>query len=1204
MVKRLALILVVAFSCMSVAFWYAREYKSSFRPRQVAKQIEQNVALQLQELNKVAVDLRTASVEDVRWAQSPYSFLLFDSARLLAWTNAGYFPEAFEDNGIDSLQLLQLSRGDFLLRKWYLPDHKTLVGVLPLVERFKVNNEYLRSTWNPAIFPIDNIQVLPAGEPAGLAIGNAFKIGDEFVIDALPFDWSSFTCAMAGLLLLITAIVVIVHWAKQKGWFDVSFLLLLTLLLFLRLTMIQVNFPAALGYWSLFDSQKFASSWINVSLGDFLLNSIVVAACSAYLFAIYPRLKLFEWLLRSSLVTKMLASVLFLTLALFAFLFPFLFYEIVFHNSSIRLDVTQFVFFDGHRAIAFLCVLLGAFSSFVFCHVAITYVKHMVTGFKFFVSLGFSIAVFLFYAWASNHDYNMPLLIAIAYLLMLYLTNLASSLSRVGFVTFSYFLLAACAYSSLAALSIRYFSREATLQSQLRFATNNLVNHDILGEFILFDASKKIAQDPFIQSRFSNPFLSKAGIRERVQQLYINPYFDRYDVAIQLYNVVGQPIANSTDGDLVQSIQTIQNSAVKTEYEGVYRFKEFRSLKRYICIVAINKAGPLGFVLIDLRLKRIAPHSVYPELLLDNRFAQFVNTEDFSYGFFSQGQWVVSSGDFNYRQEPTVEALSNVALFSVGLSVGGYRHIALKNDEGEVVVVSAKDYRWYDVLANFSFWFVLGLILVFCWMVIYALLSLYRGYKPTYAARIQLYVYGAFILPLVALAVATVSISNQTYKQEQNDQIESRSEALTEMVASWLELPAPVRDGGTLSKQLATLSKSSQIDVSLFDARGELLASSQPLIFENQLQPRHLNRHAFHRVTILNENYVVCSEQIGNLRYSSSYRAVRGASGKLLGVVNFPFFQSAQANEKSQALVVGNIMVVFVVVFLLFNFISMYAVNWLTFPLKFITHTLGATTLTGKNNPLQWKSNDEIGMMVTEYNRMLQNLENSKAELARTQKESAWREMAQQVAHEIKNPLTPMKLTLQRMELSADIDAQQKKRAIKTLLQQVEILDGIASSFSSFAKMPVPTFNQINLVQTIAKAIALYAQGASGKVLFTLSAGDWWVMGDEQLLMRIFSNLIINGLQANPDDSAAKVVVSMNAGNQRAIVSFADNGVGISEEVMDKIFIPSFSTKKSGSGLGLAIAKQGIEHMNGKIWFETKARIGSTFYIELPLINQ
>ncbi|MFM8913267.1 MAG: sensor histidine kinase, partial [Flammeovirgaceae bacterium] len=594
----------------------------------------------------------------------------------------------------------------------------------------------------------------------------------------------------------------------------------------------------------------------------------------------------------------------------------------------------------------------------------------------------------------------------------------------------------------------------------------------------------------------------------------------------------------------------------------------------------------------------------YPELLLDNRLAQFLNTEDFSYGFFSRGQWIASSGDFNYQKPAASQALSNAAIFQEGISVDGYQHIALENDEGEVVVVSAKDYRWYDVLANFSFWFVLWLFLVFAWMVVYALVSLYRGYKPTYASRIQLYIYAAFILPLSVLAVATLSISNQTYKREFNEQIASRSEALTETIAPWLEAEDAASETGELTQQLASLAKSSQTDLSLFDANGQLLATSQPLMFENQLQARHLNREAFYRVAVLKENYVVCSEQIGTLQYSSSYRAVRaGATGELLGIVNFPFFQSARTTEKSQALVVGNILVVFVVVFLLFNFISLYAVNWLTFPLKFITRTLGATTLTGKNNRLQWNSNDEIGMMVTEYNRMVQNLENSKAELARTQKESAWREMAQQVAHEIKNPLTPMKLTLQRMELSSAKETEDKQRAIKTLLQQVEILNGIASSFNSFAKMPVPILNQVNLVQTVTKAVALYAQGAAGQVSFSAPARASWIMGDEQLLIRIFSNLIINGLQANATESEARVMVTIESDPNRAIVSFADNGAGISEEVKDKIFIPSFSTKRSGSGLGLAIAKQGIEHMNGKIWFETKSGEGSTFFVELPVIN-
>lgn len=1205
MLKRVGFWLLFASAFAVASAWLARDHKSGFQPQAVANQIEQNVKRQLARLNEAAISYQKASVYDVRWTQSAFPFLLFDSANLVAWTNAKYFPDVFENSTYDSLQLLQLNRGDFLIRKWRLDNQKLLVGILPLVERFKVNNEYLRATWNPEIFPIDNIQVLPPSERAGLPVANLFKISDEFVVDALPFDWRAFVCAIVAMLFLLSVVGEVVQWAKRKCWLDVSFLVLLALLLALRMAMIKFNFPASLGYWSVFDPQKFASSSINVSLGDFFLNALVVAVCSAYLFSIYPRLTLFERLLRSSQMVKKLSVVFFLTLALFAFLFPFLFYEIIFHNSSIHVDITQFIFFDVLRTVAFVCVLLGTFSSFVFCHVAVTYARHLVTGLNFVILLAAATIMFTGYAWASDHDYTMPLIVGVGYLLVLYVSNLSSSLSKVGFVTFSYFLVAACAYSMLGALSVRYFSKEATHQSQLRFASNNLVNHDILGEFILFDAGKKIAQDPFIQSRFGNPFLSKAGIRERVQQLYINPYFDRYEVGIHLYNVAGEPIGNTVERNLVRSIQGIQNAAVKTEYEGVYWLKDAKSIKRYISVVSINKAVPLGYVLIDLSLKRIAPHSVYPELLLDNRFVQFLNRDDFSYGFFSRGRLIAASGDFNYQQPQAVQALSNAALFQQGISFSDYHHIALENDEGEVVVVSAKDYRWYHVLANFSFWFVLGLMLVFAWIIAYALISLYRGYQPTYAARIQLYIYAAFILPLLALAVATLSISNQTYKRELNEQITNKSEALTKTITPWLEEKDSTRDASSLAQQLAALAKSSQTDVSVFDAHGHLLASSQPLIFENQLQTRYLNRKAFHRVEVLKENYVVCSERIGNLQYRSSYRAVRaGTSGELLGVVNFPFFQSARATEKSQALVVSNILVVFAVVFLLFNFLSLYAVNWLTFPLKFITRTLAATTLTGKNSPLQWQSNDEIGLMVVEYNRMLQNLENSKVELARTQKESAWREMAQQVAHEIKNPLTPMKLTLQRMELNAGHEPEEKQRAIKTLLQQVEILNGIASSFSSFAKMPVPVLSQVNLVQAVSKAVALHAQGTSGSVVFSTLLRELWVMGDEQLLIRVFSNLIINGIQAHASEAEAKVKVVIVQEEQVVTVLFIDYGEGISAEVRDKIFIPSFSTKKFGSGLGLAIAKQGIEHMNGKLWFETEAGKGSIFFVQLPIINR
>jgi nitrogen fixation/metabolism regulation signal transduction histidine kinase len=325
----------------------------------------------------------------------------------------------------------------------------------------------------------------------------------------------------------------------------------------------------------------------------------------------------------------------------------------------------------------------------------------------------------------------------------------------------------------------------------------------------------------------------------------------------------------------------------------------------------------------------------------------------------------------------------------------------------------------------------------------------------------------------------------------------------------------------------------------------------------------------------------------------------------MLGVLSVPFFNSARSLESTQVNVLSNFLTVFTIIFILFSILSFYVVNSLTFPLRFITRILSRTTLSGGNKPLEWKSNDEIGMMVSEYNKMVHNLEQSKIELARSQKESAWREIAKQVAHEIKNPLTPMKLTLQQMEYQLKnnkLDDEKARTSINTLLTQVEILNEIASSFSAFARMPAPILERIDLAALVKKAVNLYQDYEGGSVTYTSASHSAWVMGDEQLFSRIFSNIILNGLQSGGDNQVSVQVELISEGDHYKVI-IKDNGKGIEPEMVNKVFIPYFSTKQSGSGLGLAISKQGIEQSGGEIRFETKPGEGTTFTVTLPRVG-
>jgi nitrogen fixation/metabolism regulation signal transduction histidine kinase len=236
---------------------------------------------------------------------------------------------------------------------------------------------------------------------------------------------------------------------------------------------------------------------------------------------------------------------------------------------------------------------------------------------------------------------------------------------------------------------------------------------------------------------------------------------------------------------------------------------------------------------------------------------------------------------------------------------------------------------------------------------------------------------------------------------------------------------------------------------------------------------------------------------------------------------------------------------------------------------------------------------------------MLFKLSESKAELEQTQRERAWREIAQQVAHEIKNPLTPMKLTLQQMERAMQggtNSAEKTEKAIRTLLTQVDTLNEIASSFSSFAKMPEPVIQRLELVSLVKRIVDLHSQ--SGELNVQTSWKELYVMGDEQLLGRTFSNIILNAFQAAVPGRNNTVNISIEKTGSTCRIVFADNGKGIEATIAERIFVPYFTTKKSGSGLGLAIAKQAIEHMKGRLWFETKPGKGTTFFIELPSIAE
>ncbi|WP_020535427.1 sensor histidine kinase [Lewinella cohaerens] len=280
--------------------------------------------------------------------------------------------------------------------------------------------------------------------------------------------------------------------------------------------------------------------------------------------------------------------------------------------------------------------------------------------------------------------------------------------------------------------------------------------------------------------------------------------------------------------------------------------------------------------------------------------------------------------------------------------------------------------------------------------------------------------------------------------------------------------------------------------------------------------------------------------------------------------------------------------------------------NSISDPIVQIGKKLGDTRLQN-NEPLQWPREDEIGKLVANYNQMIVDLDKSAAKLAATERESAWREMAKQVAHEIKNPLTPMKLQLQQLLRLEKEDPERarewSKRIAGSIIEQIDGLALIATEFSSFARLPEANATTFDLSTLVQSAYDLHSAGkTSGQLSLNLPEAPAMIHADRDQLLRVLNNLIRNADQALHDQQAPHIDIRLEALGDFHQLTITDNGTGIPLHIQSKIFQPNFTTKSSGMGLGLAMCKAIVEQAEGMIDFDTKIGEGTVFKVTLPKV--
>ncbi|WP_370390407.1 ATP-binding protein [uncultured Winogradskyella sp.] len=462
------------------------------------------------------------------------------------------------------------------------------------------------------------------------------------------------------------------------------------------------------------------------------------------------------------------------------------------------------------------------------------------------------------------------------------------------------------------------------------------------------------------------------------------------------------------------------------------------------------------------------------------------------------------------------------------------------------------------------------------------------------------------LLASILIAAVTIYQYNEEAKDYHRDRLERKERAIRqsiEFTISETTYPVTTENIPLIFKEdIFDIDAIHNLQINLYDLDGQLLKSSKRTIQRDSseicLDAEILNTLA----NTAEHRYVVKNEKNGQT-FQSSYSYITDEKFKNLAILNLPYlenddFLNRELNEFLLRL--GYAYVAMILAAIVFAyFISKY----ITKSLKTISEKMNETRLEKRNTKIQIaSSSEEIETLVNSYNSMIDELEASAIKLATSEREQAWREMAKQVAHEIKNPLTPMRLSVQSFQRNFNPDDPNINQKVteysNTLIQQIDTMSSIASAFSNFAKMPAQKSEQLDVVHIVKLALDIFNENY---ISFEADEEEIVAKFDRTQLIRVVTNLVKNGIQAMPSDKEdPQIKVKVFTEDNLVKITVEDNGSGIAEETKARVFEPKFTTKSSGMGLGLAMVKNIVETFKGNITFTSELGKGTVFTVTFP----
>lgn len=1151
--------------------------------------------------------------------------------------------------------LTLLENGWYYVQSEIVKDKTFWVFTL-LKKEYRYKNKFLKNDFNP-IFQTPSI-LLISDNSAAESDHTIYNQNGDFILSLLvaPYpeltrtnNWALYASVLFGAISLVIVFILLSRFfltsrGKMKSWLVLPGLF--ATLFLLRFLMFYGQFPGLFYQLELFSASHYAANYLIPSLGDLLLN-IVFVFVWVFTSHLYFK-KISPNLLPSKKVTQYGIIFLLLTIITVSAYLVIHIIESLVVNSSLNLNVNFIFQPDIYHFVGFY-IIIGLMASFHFLTAtgiriietskvlkiqsesgytptSISSVKRSkantsqhikellsnrvlqwlsrIKGLGIYLMGWLATAVAGYFIFPSHYAIWLVLLICA----QISLFNIRKGSSTLARLLISFFL-----YSAVATWSLHVFNSEKEKAHRQNVALRMATEQDPVAEFIFHQMQEDLFTDYVLNEMVENDPYNEETLLEYLKNNYFADFWARYDIQLTVCAPGEVLLFPAFDAEMECDEYFrfyAQNFGRPTINPELLFLDNNTGRNSYLVIlpVSINNNPQRSYTLYLEFESRFVPKELgFPELLVDEQIDITRNLGNYSYAIYKDGVLTHKFGKFIYSIH--VSSYNQPGETFRFFESDGFSHLLFNRDENTQIIVSKPRQGLLEKVAPFSYIFILSLLSIFIFWLLVQYIN--NGYSVSlnFKKRLQITIIAIVLVSVVAIGSASAWFIFNIYKNKNEAIINEKAHSiLIEMENHFSGEPFLGDEHEMyLSQLLMRMSHIFFTDINIFSPQGYLISSSRSKVFDEGLISPLIHPLAFYYLKVSGKSLFVHNERIGELEYLSAYVPLRNINGDLIAYINLPYFaqQSELRNEISFFLVA--FINIYLLLLLLSVVIAFFISNYVTRPLQIIRDSISRLSIGKINEKISWEREDEIGQLVSEYNRMIDELAVSAELLAKSERESAWREMAKQVAHEIKNPLTPMRLNVQYLQRAwkdnVDDWDERLERFTKTMVEQIDNLTIIAGEFSDFAKMPVAQNESILIPTFIPEVIDLYKGFEKVNIEYhpNNSYGEPTVMADRKQLLRVFNNLIKNAIQAYHKADKARIIILSEVQSNYCRIEIKDFGEGIAEDFKKNIFQPYFTTKTAGMGLGLAMVRSIIDSFGGHIAFESQKGEGTSFVLRLPL---